>query len=169
MLFVQHLAERGLRSHLGLSDITAMLKESRCSGDITGARSSGRPVAPCVFRSLASRKRWWSDPNLQSFSLARGEEEALSGVSCPVRTGEKWERAAGKHHAWALALGRPAATQTSPSRFGRKVPLTSNKISVQEAVSWYTATAVSACLVNCFGIAWIQKAWREKFFYYIIF
>lgn len=106
MLFVQHLAERALHSHLGLSGITAVLWESCCSGNITGVQSLGQAGGSMRFQvSLASRQHWWSDPECQSFSIARGEEEALRWASSPVRTGERWEWAAGKHHTGMLALG----------------------------------------------------------------
>ena len=149
MLFVQHLAERGLRSHLQLSGITAMLNESRCSGNITGARSSGRPVAPCILRSLRlPGSVGEAIPSYKHSPLQEGRRRRWEGWAPLRRLGRGGSGLQGSttHGRWLW--GGPAAAQTSPSWSGLEVPLTLNKISVQEAVSWYMATGVLACLVN---------------------
>lgn len=95
MLFVQHLAERGFRSRLGLSSSTAMLKEWHCSGNITGAGDRGGQW----FNGFSGFSGFQGSVGevipIWSFSIARGEENALRGVSSPVRTGERWEWALG--------------------------------------------------------------------------
>lgn len=65
-------------------------------------------------------------------------------------------------------LGEPASVWTSPTPSVLTGPFTSNKIDVQEAVPLYTATAMSASLVNWFGMAWIWKMWREFLLLYCI-
>lgn len=79
MLFVQHLAERGLCSHPGLcshgrAEGITLLWECHC------AWSWGRLLAPCVCTSLAFSQRWWSGPDLQLF-IAKGEKEMIREVS----------------------------------------------------------------------------------------
>lgn len=171
MLVAQHLAESGLRSRLGLSGGIAVRKESRCSGNIASARSRGKPGAPCLSRSLWLH--WGSDPELQSFSIARREEEeeeALGGVGSPVRTGERWERAVGKDHARALGLGGDQQPHRHlPPGLGLEVPLNVKQNQRSGGCVLVYGRCCVSLLGKCFGIAWIWKAWREDSFYCMVF
>lgn len=162
MLFVQHLAERGLCSCPGLcyhscaEGIMLLLEYHWC-------RELGKAGGSMCSQLLASVG-----------------EVILIYSCCPLQEGRKrcWEGwaplwglgevAAGKHHTWVLALwGEAAATQRSPTQSGPKGPPTLNKISVREAVLVHVTVGLVG-VVNILDNLNIRSGKRRFFLLYCI-
>lgn len=77
--------QRVISAHTQDSAITALLKESHCSGNITGEWRWGRLLAPCLsgFQSALVKWSWFT----VVVHCRRGEGDAKRGELLSVRTG----------------------------------------------------------------------------------